>query len=237
VAEDATFLPCQPRHPTIMSSVPGVIQADDASVPTPADPANKSGGRTITLTRFPTLSTLRGEITSSTMNTTHGPTRYTPMIELPMEQKHTIFTFTPNPALDKSTAVPAVFHTEKLRCSEPIKAEPGGGGINVSRAIRKLGGESSALYLAGGINGQIYSNLLDSELPGDHIKVEIEQETRESFTCYDSSNGKEYRFNMPGPVVGPEEYKESLAVLNELLEPPPGFLGTIACHMGEINEG
>lgn len=113
--------------------------------------------------------------------------------------------------------------TEKLRCQD-IKAEPGGGGINVSRAIRKLGGESHALYLAGGINGEVYSGLLDTELRGHHTKVEIEGHTRESFTCYDEMTGKEFRFNMPGPVVSPEETAQTIVELEKLLDPPPAYL-------------
>ncbi len=52
-----------------------------------------------------------------------------------------IVTLTLNPAIDKSTTVDAIAPDKKLRCSAP-RFEPGGGGINVSRAIKKLGGDS-----------------------------------------------------------------------------------------------
>lgn len=64
-----------------------------------------------------------------------------------------IITLTMNPAIDKSSAVAQVVAEWKLRC-EPPTYEPGGGGINVSRAIRKLGGDSLALYAAGGLSGE-----------------------------------------------------------------------------------
>ncbi len=52
-----------------------------------------------------------------------------------------ILTITMNPSIDTSCSVSRVIAEQKLRCSFP-RHEPGGGGINVSRAIKKLGGES-----------------------------------------------------------------------------------------------
>lgn len=59
-----------------------------------------------------------------------------------------IITLTVNPTIDKSTSVDTVASEIKLRCASP-QYEPGGGGINVSRAISKLGGDSLAIYTAG----------------------------------------------------------------------------------------
>lgn len=60
-----------------------------------------------------------------------------------------IATLTMNPAIDTSASVDHVIPERKLRCTLPLH-EPGGGGINVSRAIRKLGGASITLYPVGG---------------------------------------------------------------------------------------
>lgn len=68
-----------------------------------------------------------------------------------------IVTITFNPAIDKSTVVPALAPEKKLKCRAPV-FEPGGGGVNVARAICKLGGSATAVYLAGGYSGS----------PGDH---------------------------------------------------------------------
>lgn len=54
-----------------------------------------------------------------------------------------ILTITLNPTVDLSTRTPSVVAGPKLRCETP-EADPGGGGINVSRAISFLGGESTA---------------------------------------------------------------------------------------------
>ncbi|WP_089939291.1 PfkB family carbohydrate kinase [Candidatus Entotheonella palauensis] len=74
----------------------------------------------------------------------------------------TIVTLTMNPAIDTNASVDHVIPERKLRCTSP-RHEPGGGGINVSRAIRKLGGASVTLYALGGPAGQLLQHLLEQE--------------------------------------------------------------------------
>ena len=50
-----------------------------------------------------------------------------------------IVTLTLTPSLDSATSTPKIYPEGKLRCQTPI-FEPGGGGINVARAITHLGG-------------------------------------------------------------------------------------------------
>ena len=73
-----------------------------------------------------------------------------------------IITVTFNPCVDKSTSISALIPEKKLRCATP-KFEPGGGGINVARAIKKLGGEALAIYPAGGYSGKFLNDLLRKE--------------------------------------------------------------------------
>ena len=49
-----------------------------------------------------------------------------------------ILTLTVNPALDVSTATEEVISGHKLRC-HTSRLDPGGGGINVSRVVQRLG--------------------------------------------------------------------------------------------------
>ena len=70
-----------------------------------------------------------------------------------------IVTITFNAALDESTSVAEFVPDKKLKCSQPI-CEPGGGGINVARAITQLGGKALAIYLAGGDTGKKIHQLL-----------------------------------------------------------------------------
>jgi len=126
-----------------------------------------------------------------------------------------IATLTMNPAIDKSSAVDQVVAEWKLRC-EPPTYEPGGGGINVSRAIRKLGGDSLALYMAGGFSGQVLSDLLDQE-GLSHQALAIAGLTRENFTILEKSTGQQYRFGMPGPTLTEAEWRRCLEELSGLL--------------------
>jgi 6-phosphofructokinase 2 len=124
-----------------------------------------------------------------------------------------IVTLTLNPAIDKSTTVNGIVPDRKLRCSQPV-FEPGGGGVNVSRAIKKLGGESTAIYLAGGYSGQHLSHLLDLE-GIESIVVEFEGHTRENLIVVDESCNAQYRFGMPGPVLRKDEWQRFLDILED----------------------
>src|SRR4051812_17555108 len=115
-----------------------------------------------------------------------------------------IVTLTLNPAIDKSTTVNAIVPDRKLRCSEPI-FEPGGGGVNVSRAIKKLGGVSTAIYLAGGYSGKHFRHLLNLE-GIESCVVEFEGQTRENLIVVDESSNSQYRFGMPGPALNNNEW-------------------------------
>lgn len=52
-----------------------------------------------------------------------------------------IYTLTLAPSLDSATITPQIYPEGKLRCTAPV-FEPGGGGINVARAIAHLGGSA-----------------------------------------------------------------------------------------------
>ena len=132
-----------------------------------------------------------------------------------------IVTLTMNPSIDKSASVDHVVPDRKLRCGPP-QHEPGGGGINVFRAIHKLGGESLALYCAGGPPGQMLRGLLDREGLVHH-PIQIEGWTRESLTVYEESTGQQFRFGMPGPSLRSEEWKRCLTELSTL-DPTPDYI-------------
>jgi 6-phosphofructokinase 2 len=132
-----------------------------------------------------------------------------------------IVTLTMNPSIDISSSVEHVIADRKLRCTLP-RYEPGGGGINISRAIRRLGGNSSALYPAGGTFGQMLQNLLEQEsIP--HYLIQIEESTRETFMILEESSGRQFRFGMPGPTLRETEWKRCLGTL-VALDLKPNFV-------------
>lgn len=117
---------------------------------------------------------------------------------------NSILTITMNPAVDLSAAVPNVFPGHKLRCGQP-RSDPGGGGINVSRAIKRLGGESTAFHCSGGPTGHALCSLLDDE-GIRHQPYTIANWTRQSWTVDETASGQQYRFVLPGPWVSEKEW-------------------------------
>lgn len=135
-----------------------------------------------------------------------------------------IVTLTLNPALDKSSKVNNIKPDSKLRC-DPPKYQPGGGGINVSRAIHKLGGESLCAYLAGGPDGKMMQQLLNEEGIEQHV-VPIKNWTRQNFIVVDKSNNQQYRFGMPGAEVSEKEWKQALQHMENLCKKADYVVGS-----------
>ena len=132
-----------------------------------------------------------------------------------------IVTFTINPAIDKSSTVDNVVAENKLYCDEP-RYEPGGGGINVSRAINKLDGKSLLLYTSGGLTGQRLDNLLKEENLNTQT-IKIENSIRENLIIMEKSTNLQYRFGMPGPKIFNNETKKILDTISNL-DPYPEYL-------------
>ncbi len=132
-----------------------------------------------------------------------------------------ILTLTVNPSIDKSTTVKQVVEDKKLRCETPYH-EPGGGGINVSRAIKILGGKSLALYTKGGPYGRMLSDLLDKENL-KHQPFSISGLSRENLIVFEKVSNRQYRFGMPGPKLQKLEW-ESLLKFIKNISPNPGYI-------------
>jgi len=110
-----------------------------------------------------------------------------------------IVTLTMNPALDIATSTARVEPTHKLRCSIP-RYDPGGGGINVARAVHALGGEAIAVFPIGGPAGEMIRHMLQQEGVA-HCAIPISGFTRESLAVEELTTGQQYRFILPGPEL------------------------------------
>lgn len=125
-----------------------------------------------------------------------------------------IYTITLNPALDH------YMETEDLRVEDAnrVRAEclfAGGKGIDVSRAIRHLGGDSMALGFIGGHNGQILVDMLKAEGVTPYF-TPISQETRRDIIVCQVRRSSQTLLNARGPVVTVEEWRSFLAHLRML---------------------
>lgn len=155
--------------------------------------------------------------------------------------KANIITVTFSPCIDKSASVEKLIPEKKLRCSMP-KLEPGGGGINVARAIKKLGGEATAIYPSGGYTGKFFDKLLENEgVPS--VVIETENETRENIVVLEESTNQQFRFGMPGTVLKEKEWQDILDAIDQIKDVkfivvsgslPPGVPKNVFARIGAI---
>lgn len=119
-----------------------------------------------------------------------------------------IYTFTPNPCIDKSISVPVLLPDKKLHCTID-RVQPGGGGINVARVVKRLGLPVTALLPAGGPAGHLLRELLETEavdlqvVPTQHI-------TRENLIVTETATQRQYRLGMPGEPLTEEEWRQCI---------------------------
>jgi 6-phosphofructokinase 2 len=146
-----------------------------------------------------------------------GPAASTkPNQVLPVEKSmKPIVTLTLNPSIDAAATAQAVRPTRKVRTSAE-RYDPGGGGINVARVINELGGQSLAVYMAGGLTGGVLDDMV-KQAGVRQWTVPIGGLTRVSHIVHELSTGNEFRFTPEGPEIREEEWRaclEQLAMLD-----------------------
>ena len=129
-----------------------------------------------------------------------------------------VATLTFNPSLDVATSVASLTPDRKLRTDRPSR-EPGGGGVNVSRALANLGVGSDAIVVVGGATGELLTRLLASDRV-DVQPVEVPSTTRESFSVTDRSSQRQYRFVLPGETLAADVVERSMDAIAALPAPP-----------------
>jgi 6-phosphofructokinase 2 len=139
-----------------------------------------------------------------------------------------ILTVTLNPALDVSGETEAIRATRKCRTAND-RYDPGGGGINVARVIKTLGGEAEALFLAGGETGALLDRLLE-EHGITRKRIPVPGMTRIGFMVREMSTGLEYRFVPEGPPI-PQE------AIGPCLEAVASHRGKYVVASGSLSSG
>jgi len=125
-----------------------------------------------------------------------------------------IITVTFSPCIDKSTSIPKLVPDKKLKCAAP-HLDPGGGGINVARAIKNLGGIATAVFPSGGFTGKYFNQLMEKEkVPS--IIIETQNESRENFIIVDDMTHQQYRFGMPGTELRESEWKQMMKTIEKM---------------------
>jgi 6-phosphofructokinase 2 len=103
----------------------------------------------------------------------------------------TVATLTLSPSVDYGISVDKLVAEEKLR-ADVLQVEPGGGGVQVARALRRLGAQVEAIVAFGGVTGSTLRELLVSEGLRLH-EVPVRRDTRPSFTIRVAEEDTNYR--------------------------------------------
>lgn len=123
-----------------------------------------------------------------------------------------IYTVTLNPALDKTVEIPGMALDTVNRITE-MRTDPGGKGINVSKVIAKLGGDSRAVGILGGESGRTLEKLLENENFTTQFRF-VEGQTRTNIKIIDRVGHTNTDINEPGLTVTDADLD---ALLNDLL--------------------
>jgi 1-phosphofructokinase/tagatose 6-phosphate kinase len=125
-----------------------------------------------------------------------------------------IITVTLNPALDKTLQVPNFAPGRRHRTVDQVTM-PGGKGVNVARAVKRLGQPVIATGLAGGATGtRIVEALSDESILNDFVR--IREESRTNTAVLDPTTGLQTEINERGPAVSEPElelFREKLLYL------------------------
>jgi 1-phosphofructokinase len=150
-----------------------------------------------------------------------------------------IITVTLNPAIDQTLVVPKFVAGDTIRVKSS-RFDPGGKGINVSRVINELGGESIAMGFAPGGLGRY----LEQTLEGQGIDtdfVHTRGETRTNITILDESRHVHTILSDPGPTIDKDSIQSLRRRIKRRLQPgdwlvlagsiPPPMTGEIYAEL------
>ncbi|MEW1660330.1 MULTISPECIES: 1-phosphofructokinase [unclassified Streptomyces] len=126
-----------------------------------------------------------------------------------------ILTVTPNPSLDRTYEIPALDRGAVLRATTD-RIDPGGKGVNVSRAVAAAGRRTLAVMPLGGPAGAALAGLLGAE--GIEVAgVPVTGQTRSNISAVEP-DGTLTKINATGPELTAAESEALLATVGERSE-------------------
>ncbi len=128
-----------------------------------------------------------------------------------------IYTLTLNPAVDRELTVPAISFDTVLRAAKS-QVDFGGKGFNVSRLLKGLGCDSTAVGFLGGKAGEILKEGLEGLGIGTDFTW-VDGETRTNISIVTPAGGKYIKVNENGPTIAPEKQAELLEKIERLAQP------------------
>ncbi len=138
-----------------------------------------------------------------------------------------ILTVTLNPAMDKTVEIEN-FQIGAVNRISSMRLDAGGKGINVSKTIKSLGGDTKAIGLLGGRTGSFIKNDLD-RLGITNEFYFVQGETRTNLKIVDSHKKTTTDINEPGPKITLEDMEKVEEILINNID-----RNTIAVFSGSI---
>lgn len=122
-----------------------------------------------------------------------------------------IVTFTANPSLDRTVALPGPLERGEVQRAVSVSQESGGKGVNVSRALVASGLESLAV-LPGADSDPVLAGLRESGVPFASLPIHEPLRTNVALT---EPGGVTTKINEPGPVLDENQQEALLKLLLE----------------------
>lgn len=156
----------------------------------------------------------------------------------PLKEPAVIVTLTLNPSIDRSFELPDVLLGQVNR-ADAASTEPGGKGINISRALAAQNLETLAVFPCGGHEGRLLVGLLQEQgVPC--VSVKGDGETRTNITLM-HSGGSTTKVNGSGPVMSARVFDDLVNQVLSRVKPhdvvvcsgslPPGLSSDVYLHI------
>jgi 1-phosphofructokinase len=158
-----------------------------------------------------------------------------------------IVTFTANPSLDRTVALPGPLARGEVQRAVSVRQESGGKGVNVSRALVASGLESLAV-LPGADSDPVLAGLREQSVPFVSLPIDEPLRTNVALT---EPGGVTTKINEPGPALAADQQEALIKLLLESSRGaswvvlagslPPGFpdnfYATVARRIREAGNG
>ena len=119
-----------------------------------------------------------------------------------------IVTLTPNPSLDRAITIPDLRRGEVIRATSS-RVDPGGKGVNVSRALAAQGDETVAVLPSGGPEGHMMEDLL-AKAAVRAATIPVDGSLRMNISVLEP-DGTTTKLNEPGPTLTDDSVARLLA--------------------------
>ncbi len=122
-----------------------------------------------------------------------------------------IVTFTANPSLDRTVALPGPLERGEVQRAVSVSQESGGKGVNVSRALVASGLETIAV-LPGAESDPVLAGLRHDGVPFAALPIDAPLRTNVALT---EPGGVTTKINEPGPIMDADQQEALIALLLE----------------------